>query len=164
MKRTILLMGAMIASVATYANDLPEIKIQDQAGKMINVAALADGETPVIVSFWSTTCKPCMKELDAISEVYEEWNEESPFKMVAVSIDDSRSVTRAKALAKGRGWDDFTLLYDVNSDLKRSMNVVLTPQIFVFDKDGKQVYAHTGYTPGSEDELFDLIIELNEKK
>ncbi len=157
-------MGAMIASVATYANDLPEIKIQDQAGKMINVAALADGETPVIVSFWSTTCKPCMKELDAISEVYEEWNEESPFKMVAVSIDDSRSVTRAKALAKGRGWNDFIMLYDVNSDLKRSMNVVLTPQIFVFDKDGKQVYAHTGYTPGSEDELFDLIVELNEQK
>ncbi len=164
MKRTILLTSAMIVAAATYANDLPEVKIQDQTGKMINVAALSDGETPLIVSFWSTTCKPCMKELDAISEVYADWNEESPFKMVAVSIDDSRSSTRAKALAKGRGWDDFTLLYDVNSDLKRAMNVVLTPQIFIFDKNGKQVYSHTGYTPGSEEELFELIIDLNEQK
>ena len=32
----------------------------------------------------------------------------------------------------------------------RAMNVSLTPQVYVVDADGKIVYSHTGYAPGSE--------------
>ena len=37
------------------------------------------------------------------------------------------------------------------------MNVTLTPQVFVVDANGKIVYSHTGYTPGSEQELLKTI-------
>ena len=40
------------------------------------------------------------------------------------------------------------------------MNVSYTPQVFVVDKNGKVVYSHTGYTPGSEQELIDVIKKL----
>ena len=40
------------------------------------------------------------------------------------------------------------------------MNVTLTPQVYVVDKDGKIVYSHTGYSPGSENELLKKIKEL----
>ncbi len=142
------------------AQDLPNIKVQNQAGSSIETSSFVDGKTPFILSFWSTTCKPCIKELDAISEYYQEWNDEAAFRVVAVSIDDTRSLSRAKALATGRGWSDFTLVYDVNSDFKRALNVIGVPQVFVFDKNGKQVYAHTGYAPGNEEDLFDEILKL----
>ena len=32
--------------------------------------------------------------------------------------------------------------------------------VFIFDKDGKMVYTHTSYLPGSEEELIDTIISL----
>ena len=41
------------------------------------------------------------------------------------------------------------------------MNVVTTPQAFVLDGKGKIVYSHTGYTPGSEIELFEAIKKIN---
>ena len=90
-----------------------------------------------------------------------DWLDEADFRVVAVSVDDSRSVARAKSLAAGRGWkSSITLLYDKNQDFKRAMNVNTTPHVFIFDKDGKMVYTHTSYLPGSEEELIDTIISL----
>lgn len=144
-------------TVAAISQQLPDSKVQDKRGKAVSTAAWIDNETPFIVSFWSTTCKPCLKELDALSENYDDWNDETQFRVIAVSIDDSRSVARAKALAAGSGWDMFEVFYDVNSDFKRAMNVSMVPQVFVFDKNGKQVYTHTGYKPGDEEELIKII-------
>ena len=144
-------------TVAAISQQLPDSKVQDKRGKAVSTAACIDNETPFIVSFWSTTCKPCLKELDALSENYDDWNDETQFRVIAVSIDDSRSVARAKALAAGSGWDMFEVFYDVNSDFKRAMNVSMVPQVFVFDKNGKQVYTHTGYKPGDEEELIKII-------
>ncbi len=143
-----------------HAQDLPDIKVQDKKGKVVSTANWIDNSTPFVVSFWSTTCKPCLKELDVLSENFDDWNDDTPFRVYAVSIDDSRSVARAKALAAGSGWDMFEVFYDVNSDFKRAMNVAMVPHVFVFDKNGKLVYTHTGYKPGDEMELIKVIGDL----
>lgn len=161
MRKLTLLTLALLCFAAATAQQMPSVTVEMQSGETMDVQKLVDGKTPFIVSFWSTTCKPCIKELDAIAESMEEWSEEADFRVVAVSVDDARSAGRAKAMAQTRGWtDQFILLYDKNQSLKRALNVNLTPQVFVFDKDGKQVYAHTGYVPGGEAELIEKLIEL----
>ncbi len=162
MKKFLLTLVAVVATLTTLsAQNLPNVKLQTQEGRPVETSSWIDHKTPFILSFWSTTCKPCIKELDTISELYEDWNDECPFRVITVSIDDSRSVARAKALANGRGWGEFfTLAYDVNSDFKRALNVVSVPQVFIFDKHGVMVYSHTGYTPGNEMELYDRIQSL----
>ena len=160
MNRLFIFLLGLFAVLVLPAQDLPGVKIQTLVGKSVETTAWIDNETPFIVSFWSTTCTPCLKELDTISENYEDWNEEKAFRVIAVSIDDSRSLARAKALATGRGWDMFDVFFDVNSELKRAMNVSLVPHVFVFDKNGKQVYTHVGYKPGDEEELFKIIKSL----
>ncbi len=160
MKRSILLIIYLFSTLWAVAQDLPDAKVQDRRGKAVDVAGWTDGKTPFILSFWSTTCKPCLKELDILSENFDDWNTEKPFRVIAVSIDDSRSLARAKALAAGSGWDMFEVFFDVNSDFKRAMNVSMVPHVFVFDKNGKQVYTHIGYKPGDEEELFDVIKKL----
>lgn len=160
MKKILFVLFGLLSLAAIQAQNFPTVKVQDIKGNTFDTQELIDGKTPFVVSFWSTTCKPCMKELDAISEVLEDWQEEVDFRMVAVSIDDSRSLARAKALTAGRGWEAFVLLFDPNQDFKRATNVIFTPQVFVFDKDGKQVYAHTGYTPGNEAELLEVLKKL----
>ena len=143
------------------AQQFPSVQIETQDGKTIDTKTLIDGKTPVIISFWSTTCKPCIKELDAISEQMIDWLDEADFRVVAVSVDDSRSISRAKALAASRGWTtDLMVAYDKNQDFKRAMNVSTTPQSYIIDGEGRVVYSHSGYTPGSEYELFQKIKEL----
>lgn len=160
MKRIYLILMIAMVAIAAIAQDIPNVRIQTNEGKNVNTISWIDNETPFIVSFWSTTCKPCLKELDALSENYDDWNEEKPFRVIAVSIDDSRSLARAKALASGRGWDMFDVFFDVNSEFRRLMNVSMVPHVFVFDKEGKQVYTHVGYKPGDEEELFKIIKNL----
>lgn len=160
MRKLILTTIALFIFGAVATAQMPKVSVENSKGEMINTADLVDGKTPMIVSFWSTTCKPCILELNAINDALDEWLEVADFRVVAVSIDDSRSSTKAKSMATGNGWDDFIVLLDKNQDLKRAMNVNLTPQVFVLDGEGKIVYSHTGYTPGSENELIEKIKEL----
>jgi peroxiredoxin len=153
-----LLFAAMMLLFASSAMaQIPSVKVENGKGKVVNTSSLVDGKTPMIISFWAVTCKPCIQELDAINEVLPDWLDVADFRVVAVSTDDSRFTAQARALAEGHGWSDFTLLYDKNGDFKRAMNVQYTPQVYVVDKNGKIVYAHTGYTQGGENELFKII-------
>lgn len=159
MKKIILTLAAVFAINLGFAQ-LPSVNIENNLGETINTASLQEEGTPMIISFWSTTCKPCIKELNTINELLPEWLEEAKFRVVAVSVDDVRSSAKAKSMASGNGWDDFVLLFDKNQDFKRAMNVNLVPHVFVVDGEGNVVYSHTGYTPGSEVELLEKIKAL----
>ena len=159
MKKFMFLMVALFVGVSASAQMLPDVKVENQEGKTISIREVVDG-TPMIISFWSTTCKPCIMELNAINESLYDWQEEVDMKVVAVSVDDARTLSRARAMTQGQGWDDYTCVYDKNQDLKRAMNVSLTPHTFIVDGKGNIVYSHSGYTPGSEQELFEKIKKL----
>lgn len=163
MKKLIITALFGLAFSAIAAAQLPSVEVQDIDGAKFDTALIVDGKTPAVISFWAVTCKPCIQELDAINEALEEWREEADFRVVAVSVDDTRFNAKAKALTSSHGWSDFTLLFDVNSDFKRAMNVVQTPQVFVVDTEGKIIYSHTGYTPGGEELLLEAILKIAEK-
>ncbi len=154
----IVLFAAM--GVMAHAQKLPQVTITDLSGKSFEITSILEDEVPVILSFWYTTCKPCLQELGALNDAYVDWIEEANFKVVAVSTDDSRSSSKVEPMVKGRGWSDFTFLLDVNGDLKRAMNVQTQPTVFVLDGKGNIVYTHIGYTPGNEEELFEQILKL----
>ena len=156
MKKLMFLMFALVMGFSASAQTLPDVKVENQEGKVISIREVVDG-TPMIISFWSTTCKPCIMELNAINNALPDWLEEVDMKVVAVSVDDARTVSRARAMTQGQGWDDYTCVYDKNQDLKRAMNLSLTPHTFIVDGEGNIVYSHSGYTPGSEEELFEKI-------
>lgn len=153
------LMLAMMVGFGASAQSLPDVKVENQEGKVISIQELVDG-TPMIISFWSTTCKPCIMELNAINDNLYDWLDEVDMKVVAVSVDDARTVSRARAMTQGQGWDEYVCVYDKNQDLKRAMNVSLTPHTFVVDGKGNIVASHSGYTPGSEQKLFEEIKAL----
>ena len=159
MKKLLFLMFALVMGFSASAQTLPDVKVENQEGKVVSIREVIDG-TPMIISFWSTTCKPCIMELNAINNNLPDWLEEVNMKVVAVSVDDARTVSRARAMTQGQGWDEYTCLYDKNQDLKRAMNVSLTPHTFIVDGNGNIVYSHSGYTPGSEEELFEKIRAL----
>lgn len=160
MKKLLLATIALVFSATCAMAQIPNVKIENGKGELISMSSLVDGKTPLIISFWSTTCKPCIRELNTINDQYEDWQDEVDFRVIAVSTDDSRSASKAKAMAAGNGWDNFTVLYDKNQDLKRAMNVNLTPQVFVTDGNGKIIYSHTGYSQGAELELLKAIKKL----
>jgi thiol-disulfide isomerase/thioredoxin len=138
-------------------NELPNITLTSIEGKKINFQEAAASDNVVIVSLWATWCVPCLKELDAISEVWDEWQDETNVELIAISVDDSRTVKRVKPLINGKGWD-YTILLDTNNDLKRSLGASTVP-LTLLVKNNKIVYKHSGYSPGSEFELYEKVKE-----
>ncbi len=155
--RSILLSLALFIS-AVAAAQVPSVTVENSKGESVETTSLLEAGTPMIISFWSTSCKPCIRELDAVYDALPDWKEEADFRVVAVSTDDSRLLSKAKSFAEGRGWgEDFVLLFDKNQDFMRAMNVSVVPHVFVVDAKGKIIYSHTSYVPGNELELFEAI-------
>ena len=163
MKRLLLCLSILISFAAGAQG--PSVTVEDVKGEAFNTKTLLKEGKPMIISFWSTSCKPCIRELDAIYDALPDWLEEADFRVVAVSTDDSRLLAKAKSFAEGRGWgEEYTLLFDKNQDFMRAMNVSVVPHVFVVDAKGKVIYSHTSYVPGNELELFEAIKKSLGKK
>lgn len=139
---------------------IPSVDIQDLQGNPYNTSSISNEGKPIILSFWATWCKPCIKEMTAISNVYDDWVEETGVKLVAVSIDNARSTKEVEPIVNGKGWE-FDVLLDPNGDFKRAMNVGLVPHTFLIDGKGNIVWQHTSFSEGSELALINLVRKLN---
>ncbi|WP_178983517.1 TlpA family protein disulfide reductase [Winogradskyella helgolandensis] len=155
MKNSCILLICLIIFKFSDAQELPNITLKSIDDKTVSIQELANTDTVKVFSFWATWCVPCINELDAISEVYDEWQEETNVEIIAVSTDDSRTKKRVIPLVNGKGWE-YQILLDDNQDLKRALNIAVLPYLIVV-KNGEIVHQHTGYTPGSEDALYEVI-------
>ena len=129
--------------------------MSDFEGEKTKIFEVIDKNQITVISLWATWCVPCIKELDAINEVYEDWKDELDFNLIAISVDDSRSVRRAKALVNGKFWP-YEIYLDTNQDFKRALGTSFIPQTLIV-KNKKILYQHTGYQPGDEDYLFEKL-------
>jgi peroxiredoxin len=162
MKKLGLFLILMVGSVVyCFSQQLPSVQLKDIDGKTIDTSTLNNDGKPFIISFFATWCKPCLRELNAINDVYEEWREETGVKLIAVSIDEAQNTNRVKPLVDRLGWD-YEVLLDTNGDFARALNVTpnLIPAVLILDGNGKIVESRTGYTDGSENHLIEQVREL----
>lgn len=150
-------------SAAQTGAKMPSVMVQTLEGKKVDTKTLSNGGKPMIINFWATWCAPCKRELSTISDKYEAWQEETGVKLVAVSIDDARSMARVAPYINGQGWE-YEILLDPNGDLKRALNVNNVPHTFLLNGAWEIVYQHNNYEPGDENELYAKVKELVGKK
>ena len=153
----------VLFSISTFSQDrnLPSVKVKDLKGKLVNIQNLSNDDNPIVISFWATWCKPCKKELNTIAEVYEDWQNETGVKLVAVSIDDSRSASKVKPYVNASAWE-YEVFIDSNRDLARALGVSTVPHTFLLNGEGKIVWEHKGYIDGDEEELYEQIEYISE--
>lgn len=153
---TLTLVLFLASSFFCQNKKLPAVKLKTIDGKTIDLSTLSNNGKPIVISFWATWCKPCKTELNTIAEEYDDWQEETGVKLIAVSIDNARSTGRVEPYVNGQGWD-YQVLLDPNGELKRAMNVNNVPHTFLIDGKGNIVWDHNNYAAGDEEELFEQI-------
>ena len=105
------------------------VKLQDMRGSV------------VVLSFWSTTCPPCMKELKNLDNLWPDYEQKGVrFIGIAAGGEDServRAFNKKKRLEFPLGADDGTIAprYQVNT----------LPALYVIDQNGKVAAALSGY-------------------
>ncbi|HZK08358.1 MAG TPA: TlpA disulfide reductase family protein [Bacteroidales bacterium] len=163
MKNYVFLIAALLFVTFGYSQSetkalfsLPEVNIQTVQGAPFNTKQITNDGKPVIITFWATWCKPCMKEHDAINEVYEDWVDETGVKLYAISIDNARSSKNVLPTVNGKSWE-FDVLLDPNGELKRAMNVNIPPHTFILNGQGDVVWQHIGYLEGDEQQYIEIV-------
>ncbi|MDD7318768.1 MAG: TlpA disulfide reductase family protein [Prevotella sp.] len=159
MRRYIIaLMLTLLFGTAAKAQ-LPKINLKSMNGKEVCTDTLSNQGKPMIISFFATWCKPCNRELKAISEVYDDWVDETGVKLIAVSIDEAQNINKVKPLVDSNGWP-YEVLLDPNRDFSRALGIQTIPFTLIVDGNGNIAYKHNGYTDGAEAELIEKVREM----
>jgi cytochrome c biogenesis protein CcmG, thiol:disulfide interchange protein DsbE len=149
----IIILLSLINDTYSKENKLPSVTVENLHHKKVDTKTFSNDGKPFLILFWATWCKPCIQELKAVHDVYEDWQDETGVKVIAISIDDSRNSKKVAPFVKGRNWK-FEVYLDENSDFKRAMNVNNPPHSFLISGKGKIVWQHNGYAPGDEEAMF----------
>tara|TARA_Y100000385_G_scaffold279920_1_gene330242 strand:+ start:432 stop:929 length:498 start_codon:yes stop_codon:yes gene_type:complete len=156
---SILAVFLFTTTVFSQTRMLPNKDVKTLDGSNFNITDLYNEGNPIVISFWATWCKPCKKELNNIAEIYDEWQEETGVKIVAISIDDSRSMMRVGPYVNASEWE-YEIYLDPNGELKRAMGVSTVPHTFLLNGKNEIVWQHKGYVDGDEDELLERIKKI----
>lgn len=157
MRHLLVLVCFLCYNTAFSQTTIPNTNLTTLDGKSVKIQDEISKDKITILSFWASWCMPCINELDAISEVYEDWQEDFNMELIAISTDDARTQKRIRPMVNGKGWP-YKILLDKNQELKRALNISTIPQIIIL-KDSKIIYIHSGYSPGVEDEFYEIIKE-----
>lgn len=156
MLKKALLMAALFLTGLGASAEIPSVILKDMHGNTVDTSKLNNDGKPFIIDFWATWCKPCVRELKAIADVYEDWVDETGVKIYAVSLDAAQDEQRVKPFVENKGWE-YVVLLDPNGDFKRQLGVSDPPHVFVVDGNGNITWNHQGYVDGGEDEIIEAV-------
>ena len=159
MKKFFVALIVCLAAFGVAQAQLPSVALKTLDGTSVQSETLNNDGKPFIIDFFATWCKPCNRELSAIAEVYDEWQEETGVKIFAVSIDQAQNVHKVKPLVDQNEWE-YDVLLDSNSDLLKALGGQMIPYVVVVDGKGNIVSKHSGYTDGAENELIEEVRKL----
>lgn len=151
------------ATVVFAQKSIPSVDIKTLDGKSVNIQQYTQSGKITVLSFWATWCKPCQQELDAIAELYPDWQEKYGVQLVAVTIDTQRALAKVGPMVESKGWE-YIILSDPNGAMPAALNFQSIPQTFLLDAKGNVIYEHTGYLPGNEYDLEEKIKAAAGKK
>ena len=148
----------LISFAASAQERLSKVILKDIEGRTVQTDTISNNGKPLIIAFFVTWCKPCNRELTSIDEVYDDWQQETGVRLVAVSIDQAQNVNKVKPMVDQNGWR-YDVLLDANGEFRRSLGIQSVPYTVLLDGQGKIVYKHNGYTDGAEAELYKKVKE-----
>jgi peroxiredoxin len=144
-------------AVAADKADVPNFVLKDLDGKDVSLADLR-AKGPVVIDFWATWCKPCLRELPHVDSLRVKYADQG-LEVVAISIDETRSLAKVKSYIKTHDYG-FRVLLDPNQRTLRQLQGVNVPYVVVISKDGQRLYTHSGYREGDEKELARVVDEV----
>jgi len=135
----------------------PEFTLPNLDGEDVTLSELLkDG--PVIVDFWATWCKPCIKAFPDLQEIFDKY-EDCGLTVLAISIDGPRSTSKVGALIASKG-NTFEVLLDPSQAVARKFHVTSVPRTVLVRQDGTVAWAVTGYRPTNHAELDAAVAAL----
>ena len=121
--------------------------LRNYAGDTLNMPHINKVHQTVILSFWATYCKPCVKEMPQLIAFMKK-HASDPIKFFPVSIDKEGALIVKPFLAE-KAWEVESLL-DPYARTAERYGVKSLPALFVIDPQGVVRYASSGFDEGTD--------------
>jgi len=167
MKMRLLLAAFLSVAMLPGANageKAPGFMLPDINGNKVSLQSILSANKPVVLSFFATWCKPCIKELPQLAAI----SRNTPAKVYLLSIDNMEPAEVAKFLA-GQGISLPTLL-DPDASFTGERYGILEngmariPKLFLITPQGEIAYASKGYDENLESVLTEKIASIQNAK
>ncbi len=125
---------------------------------------LADelGEKVIILNFWATWCRPCLREMPHVNNLYEKYKDQN-LQVLAISIDTAASLSRIRPTINRHRFT-FPVLLDTDNNVIRNYSPNRNvPYMVIIGADGTIVREFSGYRPGDE-QLVERIVQQEIEK
>ncbi len=155
MKVIALIITLMLATGLNSAELARDFTLLDINDREISLYDDIIGDQIIIIDFWASWCVPCMRYMPELEKINNEYDE---ILVVGISIDNPRSVNRAKSLIRSQKYTMINL-FDTNQEVMERYQVTTVPHTFVLGYNGEIIFEHTGYSRGDEDKLIEIIQE-----
>lgn len=149
-------LGTKTAAAACKKGEqcLPDVSYIDTNGTAYTKQSLT-GKV-VVVNFWATWCKPCLKEIPDLSKIYERYKDRGVVVLGVLASDNPDNGTLLNFQSDNemtfpvvRATSDILISYDYPGSL---------PTTFIFDRTGHQAHTHVGAL--SADKLVSILDPL----
>ena len=145
------------SSISKSQEKAPDFRLPDLKGKQTELKEYF-GNGPIVLDFWATWCKPCVKSLPKLQKIYDKYKKYG-LVMIGINQDGPRNRSKINPLVKSRGIS-FPILIDDNSDVMRKYRIVSLPATVIISAEGNIVKVHKGYRAGDEKLIEREIISL----
>jgi peroxiredoxin len=129
----------------------PDFTLPDIDGNNVTLSKVI-GNGPIYIDFWATWCVPCKKAMPELIRLYKEYKDRG-FKILSISVDDSRTRGKVKSFVKEYKMN-FTVLLDSNGEVfRRKYKGRGIPYGILLDNKGLIIHRILGYLPGIDKTL-----------
>lgn len=166
-RRLVLFFGLLLVTVLAYAartgftqldqpRQAPEFKLEDLQG---GSHSLAEHRGKVlIVNFWATYCKPCLKEMPSLQRAWEQLRDED-IEVLAIDVGEPRDwILEFKGIEAFR----FPILLDEERVVAGEFGVKGIPTTFIVDPAGRIVIKAVGGFEWDSPEILEKVRALKQ--
>lgn len=138
----------------------PEFTLDELDGREFRLSEHL-GESAVLLYFWATCCEPCRVEMPHLERLYRTYRTRG-FRIVAISMDGPDTIARVRSFVS-RHELSFTVLLDDETEVMQIYNPRrASPFSVLIDPGGAIVWSREGYSPGDEEALEAVVVEVLE--
>jgi thiol-disulfide isomerase/thioredoxin len=130
------------------------IQFMDISGNPINLAKMKGNV--VLIDFWATWCKPCVREIPQIVQIYDKYHQKG-LEIIGISFDENLDSLKQMIQEKKMLWPQYFDGKIWGNTIAIEYGIIAVPTMWLVDKTGVLVDIHAG------EELEDKIAELLKK-